>query len=337
MKVAILIFCMLFGAGCSEYYPLEREILSSEEKQEEKKEPEKDNRGEALKEDSKEEKKDEPKEISKTEEKKEGVAKDKPQDTQNKTEPLIWTKDRNLSSYENYPNNGSGWWFRRPKPRDKGVLATIDPAVQKLIEKYNAIWQGDVSKKKVYITMDEGYEYKENSTKILDIAKEKNVKITFFITGAFIKERPDLVKRMIEEGHLVCSHTNRHLNGPKALSESTDKFVKDLTILEDLFRDLMGYDILPYYRPPEGEYSERSLKIAEDLGYRTVFWSFAYMDWDTKKQPDPAKALDQILGELHNGSVLLLHAVSETNVSLLPKIIDGIRERGYEISTIDDI
>lgn len=241
------------------------------------------------------------------------------------------------SNYVDYPNDSLSWWYKVPKPTHQEVPANIDEGVKALIGKYDAIWQYPKDEKVVYITMDEGYEFEENSSKILDIARDKNFKIAFFITGDFIRQRPDLVKRMYNEGHVIGNHTNKHLNGPKALEESDEKLINDITSIESMYRDLTGTDLQSFFRPPEGVYSERSLKIINDLGYRPVFWSFAYKDWETKNQPSKEFAMDKIVGQLHNGSVLLIHAVSKTNVEILPELVDTIRAKGFKIDTIDNI
>ena len=241
------------------------------------------------------------------------------------------------SNYAEYPNKSLSWWYKVPKPTHQEVPADIDNGVKAILEKYDGIWQYPKDEKVVYITMDEGYEFEENSNKILDIARDKNFKITFFITGDFIRQRPDLVKRMYNEGHLVGNHTNKHLNGPRALEESDERLINDITSIESMYRDLTGTDLQPFFRPPEGVYSERSLKIVNDLGYRPVFWSFAYKDWETNNQPSREFALDKITGQLHNGSVLLIHAVSKTNVEILPELVDTIRAKGFRIDTIDNI
>lgn len=241
------------------------------------------------------------------------------------------------SDYSEYPNERLSWWYHVPKPLHEEVPARINDDIKNLIEKYDGIWQYPKEQKVVYLTMDEGYEFEDNSTRILDIARDKNVKIAFFVTGDFIRKKPDLVKRMFDEGHIVGNHTNKHLNGVKALQESDEKLINDIVSIESMYRDITGSDLMPFFRPPEGVYSERELKIVSDLGYRAVFWSFAYKDWETDNQPSREYAIDKIVGQLHNGSVLLIHAVSKTNVAILPELIDKIREKGFIIDTIDNI
>ncbi len=241
------------------------------------------------------------------------------------------------SDYSQYSNESFSWWYHVPKPLNEGVPAKINKEVKTLIEKYDALWQYSTGEKKIYWTMDEGYEFENNTTTILNVAKEKEVPITFFVTGDFIRQRPDLLQRMDAEGHLICNHSNKHLNPPKALAESDEKWIRDVTVVEEMVRNITGKDMQPFFRPPEGGYSERTLQILKDLGYRAVFWSFAYKDWETKNQPSKEYAKEKILGQLHDGSILLVHAVSKTNVEVFSELIDEIRKRGYSFDTIDHI
>ncbi len=214
------------------------------------------------------------------------------------------------------------------------IQATIDSPIRTMLAEHHALWQVETNQKIVYLTFDEGYEYGENTSAILDIALEKNVQFTFFITGTYLSNRPDLVLRMVNEGHVVANHSSSHLRPPAALAESNETFIKDVTLLADQFQTLTGQEIAPLFRPPEGGYSERSLAITDDLGYQTVFWSFAYRDWLTDAQPEPGAALAKIMDELHPGSILLLHAVSETNVIILAKLLDQIQARGYTLGLL---
>ncbi len=305
------------------------------------------------------EKKNKPEELPKkvdnkevAEEKKEIPEPNAPPETGDK-EPLQEKKGESLSentspsssfehrkleaNYFQYSNDSLSWWYHVPKPLNEGVSARINKDVKSLIEKYDALWQYSTGEKKIYWTMDEGYEFENNTTTILDVAKEKGVPITFFVTGDFVRERPDLIQRMDAEGHLICNHSNKHLNPPKALAQSDEKWIQDVTVVEEMVRNITGKDMQPFFRPPEGGYSERALKILKDLGYRAVFWSFAYKDWETKNQPSKEYAKEKILGQLHDGSILLVHAVSKTNVEIFSELIDEIRQRGFSFDTIDHI
>lgn len=236
----------------------------------------------------------------------------------------VGTKVSTTTNYLDYSNKDLSWWYRPGTPK-----ATIDSDIARLIAKYNVIWQIPTTQKVVYLTFDEGYEYKQNTLSILNTLKTKGVKATFFITGGYYTSHPELVKKMMAEGHQVANHTVHHYRASTALNESTQKYIDDVVNLD---KQVPG--LVKLHRPPEGGYSERSLKILKDLGYKTVFWSFAYKDWETANQPDPVVAKQKILDNIHPGSILLLHAVSDTNVSILGDVIDGIRAKGYTIQQI---
>ena len=187
--------------------------------------------------------------------------------------------------------------------------------------------------KVVYLTFDAGYE-NGNVEKILDTLKEKNVPGAFFILSHFLTANPGLIERMIDEGHLVCNHTARHRNMAKA----TDREMRrELTDLETLFRDRTGCEIAKYYRPPEGSFNWNNLAVAKELGYATVFWSFAYADWDNQRQPSAEAALQKIRENLHPGAVLLLHPTSDTNAKIMPELIDELASAGYRFGTLDEL
>ena len=246
-------------------------------------------------------------------------------------------KSDSQGNYADLSNESQGWWFIVPKPLNQDVKANIDTKPKDLMSKYNGVWQKQTDEKVIYLTMDCGYEYKDNTTKILDTALEKNVKITFFVTGDFIKSHPNLVKRMYNEGHIIGNHSNKHKNEVKAVASGIDVLKEDLISLEKMYKELIGTDISSFMRPPEGVYSERTLAVIKDLGYRPVFWSFAYRDWETDKQPTEKEAMDKIMGQIHPGSVLLLHTVSKTNTDILGNLIDNIRDRGYRIGSLDEL
>ena len=246
-------------------------------------------------------------------------------------------KSDSQGNYADLSNESQGWWFIVPKPLNQDVKANIDTKPKDLMSKYNGVWQKQTDEKVIYLTMDCGYEYKDNTTKILDTALEKNVKITFFVTGDFIKSHPNLVKRMYNEGHIIGNHSNKHKNEVKAVASGVDVLKEDLISLEKMYKELIGTDISSFMRPPEGVYSERTLAVIKDLGYRPVFWSFAYRDWETDKQPTEKEAMDKIMGQIHPGSVLLLHTVSKTNTDILGNLIDNIRDRGYRIGSLNEL
>ena len=178
--------------------------------------------------------------------------------------------------------------------------------------------------KSICLTFDEGYE-NGYTPQILDVLKEKNVQAIFFVTYDFAKDNPDLIRRMIDEGHIVGNHSYRHYT----MDEVSDEVAREeVTYLHDYMEKEYGYT-MSYFRFPKGEFSERALGIVNDLGYKSVFWSFAYADWDVDKQPDETKAFTDICESTHPGEIILLHAVSKTNADILGKVIDDIVQQGY--------
>ncbi len=191
----------------------------------------------------------------------------------------------------------------------------------------NALFIGESESRRLWLTFDEGYEngYTAN---ILDTLKEKGVKAVFFVTYDYCERNPELIKRMLDEGHTVGNHTYSHPSLPEC---SIDELYAELSLLHEYVKEKFGYDMY-VMRPPKGEFSKRVLKCAEELGYTTVLWSFAYPDWDVNKQPQPSAAYKKITGKTHNGAVYLLHAVSETNAEILGDVIDYWKENGYIIT-----
>lgn len=195
---------------------------------------------------------------------------------------------------------------------------------------YDVMFIGDEKENVIYLTFDEGYEngYTED---ILDTLKEKGVKATFYVTLDYVKSCPDIVKRMIDEGHAVGNHTCSHPSLPDCNDEQVKKEIQEL---ENYICEKFGGYKTTTIRPPKGEFSARTLKIAQDMGYKTVLWSFAYSDWDVNNQPDKAKAFDRVTKATHNGAVYLLHAVSKTNAEILGDVIDYWQGKGYQIKAV---
>jgi peptidoglycan-N-acetylmuramic acid deacetylase len=179
----------------------------------------------------------------------------------------------------------------------------------------------------LYLTFDEGYE-NGYTPKILDTLKEKNVKAVFFVTMAYCKSHPELVQRMIDEGHAVGNHSVSHLSMPTL---SITKMVEEVMGLHEYVKEHFGYE-MHLFRPPMGEYSVQSLAVLHNLGYKTVEWSFAYYDYDTKNQMEPSKAFDKVMGAAHSGGIFLLHAVSKTNTEILGDVIDACRNQGLNLA-----
>ena len=206
------------------------------------------------------------------------------------------------------------------------------PASAQQLYKYDAAYVGDTSQKVLYLTFDAGYENGQTE-KILDILKKQQVPATFFLVGNYIQRNPELVRRMVAEGHMVANHTMHHPDMSKISTE--EAFEKELRDLEALYLETVGSEMPKYYRPPQGVYSEENLKMAKKLGYKTVFWSLAYADWDNNNQPTRQQAFDKLLPRTHNGAVILLHSTSQTNGAILEELLTRWKEMGYEFRPID--
>jgi peptidoglycan-N-acetylmuramic acid deacetylase len=191
----------------------------------------------------------------------------------------------------------------------------------------------DCNSKVIYLTFDAGYE-NGNVEKILDVLKEEKVPGAFFILGNLIEKNADLVCRMFDEGHTVCNHTYSHKS---MVGKTKTEFEAELCRLEKTCFDVTGRSLSKYYRPPEGKFDEESLKYANELGYKTVFWSFAYADWDNGKQMSYENAKNKIFENLHNGEIMLLHPTSATNAEILKDVIREIKAQGYRFGTLDEL
>ncbi len=229
--------------------------------------------------------------------------------------------------------NGKNWYVARSGNKRPSL-----PYDHAIVEQYDAYYidKGvtDTSDKKIlYLTFDAGYE-NGNVESVLNTLKEKNVPGAFFLLDNIIIKNTQLVKRMSDEGHTVCNHTKNH----KDLSGlSKEQIVKNITDLEKIYEQKCGKQMSKYFRFPEGRYSEEALKTVCEMGYKTIFWSFGYADWDNAKQMSPEKAKKKILENTHNGAVILLHPTSKTNAVILPELIDEWRAMGYSFGTMDQL
>ncbi len=199
---------------------------------------------------------------------------------------------------------------------------------------FDAYYMQETSEKVLYLTFDCGYE-NGNTPQILDALKKHQAPATFFVVGHFLETSPDLVKRMISEGHTVGNHTYHHPDMSKI--SSVGDFSTELSAVENLYQEITGESISPYYRPPQGKYSETNLKMAKDLGYSTFFWSLAYVDWNTDAQPSHDEAFQKLLGRVHPGAVLLLHNTSKTNAEILDELLTKFEEMGYRFQPLDEL
>ena len=229
------------------------------------------------------------------------------------------------SRFENLDNTKVAYGMGVETDSQNRPLGAIQ--AQKQYGELGGLFIEESDRQRIWLTFDEGYENGKTAD-ILDTLKEKNVRAVFFVTYDYCKRNPELVKRMIAEGHTVGNHTWSHPSLPEC---SPDELYSELSLLHEYVRDNFGYEMY-VMRPPRGEFSERVLACAKELGYTTVLWSFAYPDWDVNNQPDPEQAFEKITGKSHNGAVYLLHAVSGTNASILGRVIDYWRANGYVIS-----
>ncbi len=210
--------------------------------------------------------------------------------------------------------------------------APTGPANAAQLRQYDAVYIGNREEKVLYLTFDAGYE-NGCTEKILDVLQKHEVPAAFFLVGNYIEKNADLVRRMVADGHIVANHTMHHYD----MSKLSDKiaFQKELTDLEDLFREVTGQDMPKYYRPPQGVYSQQNLENAKALGYKTVFWSLAYVDWNNDAQPSAQTAFDKLLPRTHNGAVILLHSTSQTNAQILDQLLQQWKAMGYTFQSID--
>ena len=193
--------------------------------------------------------------------------------------------------------------------------------------KYNAIAIGETDEKVIYLSFDEGYENGFTAS-ILDTLKERNVKATFFLTGHYAEKETELVQRMVDEGHTLGNHGTNHKSLAELLGTSIADAENELNGVEETVREKYGVE-MTLMRPPEGVFSERSLALAYRMGYTTMFWSFAYKDWEVDNQPDPTESLQRLCDRAHPGAVYLLHPVSSTNTEILGEFIDKMSAEGY--------
>ena len=213
-------------------------------------------------------------------------------------------------------------------------MPPVAPVNQATLEKMGGVYLGDTKEKTIYLTFDAGYE-NGCTARILDVLQKHNAPAAFFLVGNYLEKNGDLVRRMVEEGHIVGNHTMHH----KDMSKLNDPevFGKELRDLEDLFREVTGKELPRYYRPPQGVYSEENLKMAQEMGYKTVFWSLAYADWDNEKQPTREQAFSKLLPRIHNGAVVLLHSTSQTNAEIFDELLTKWEEMGYCFGSLTDL
>lgn len=199
---------------------------------------------------------------------------------------------------------------------------------------YDAYYVGADSEKVIYLTFDCGYE-NGNTEMILDALKKHHVQATFFVVGHFLETAPDMVERMVEDGHAVGNHTYHHLD--MAAISDAETFQKEMDDVADLFHDITGEKLAPYYRPPQGKCNVENLKMAQESGYHTIFWSLAYVDWNQEDQPSHEEAFDKLTTRIHPGAVVLLHNTSSTNGEILDELLTKWEEMGYTFQPLSEL
>lgn len=225
--------------------------------------------------------------------------------------------------------SGYGWGYKKSTDHEIPEIGKY----KQMLDEYGAYYVDDSGGKQVYLTFDNGYE-QGYTAKILDTLKEEDVPATFFVTGHYVDSKPKLIKRMAKEGHIIGNHSYHH---PDFSIVSKKTMKKELEMLEDSVAKITDQEQMKYLRPPRGMFNEDTLKWANELGYIHIFWSLAFSDWDTDKQKGGSYAYDQVMNQIHPGSIILLHAVSADNAEALPKIIKGLKDKGYTFKSLDDL
>lgn len=248
---------------------------------------------------------------------------------------LLWPMSRQSSSL---PAAGEAavavstdnWGLSFPTEGQSPVgNATVEELAQ-----YNAYYLGDTSQKVIYLTFDCGYENGYTAS-ILDTLKKHNAPAAFFVVGNMIESAPDLIRRMVAEGHIVGNHTYHHPDMPSISEQSA--FQKELESLEALFQETTGQTMSKYYRPPQGKYNVENLRQAKALGYKTILWSLAYVDWYVDDQPTPEQAYSKLLPRIHDGAIVLLHSTSRTNTEILDELLTKWEEMGFSFASLDQL
>ncbi|MGL4451458.1 MAG: polysaccharide deacetylase family protein [Sarcina sp.] len=229
---------------------------------------------------------------------------------------------------DNISNTEFNWYYSF----DKNLNILTAPKEAKFLNDSLALFKGDEKEKILYLTFDEGYE-QGYTNKIIDTLNENNVPAAFFVTKSYITKEPEIVKKMHKTGHLVCNHTHKHKSMPTLIGKP--EFETEFTNVEKAFEEITDDKMPPYFRPPMGKYSHKSLEETKKLGYISVFWSFAYKDWLVDNQPNPDDAFKKITSNIHNGQIILLHACSKTNTDILDKVIKHLKNEGYKFESLD--
>ncbi len=237
-----------------------------------------------------------------------------------------------VSACASLSNALRSWYYQ---PADAGSVPSIPSDIAGIVQRQGALWRVPTGERVIYLTFDQGYEA-GYTARILDTLREREVRATFFLTGAYLRDEPDLVRRMAAEGHLVGNHTRTHPSLP-SVAGNVDAFAEEYRSVERAYRDVTGKTLARFERPPRGEYSDRTLCMVRALGYTSVMWSFAHRDWLVDDQPPVDVTYQRIVDGAHPGAIMLLHSVSESNTLALPRVIDELRRRGYRFGTLDEV
>lgn len=217
--------------------------------------------------------------------------------------------------------------------QEEGKRPTGNASMEEL-KKYNAWYAADSDEKKIYLTFDAGYD-NGNMPAILNALHNHQVHATFFVVGTLIREKPELIREIVDAGHTIGNHTMTH---PDMSGISTkEAFQKQLEDVEVLYKEATGKEMTKFYRPPQGIYSVENLEMAKEMGYHTFFWSLAYVDWYQDKQPSKEEAFEKLLGRIHPGAIVLLHSTSSTNASILDELLTKWEEMGYTFGTLEEL
>ena len=232
--------------------------------------------------------------------------------------------------HADYSNSAMHWGFKKGR---NGKQADAGKPIENIIAKHGAVYKGDPNKKEIYLTFDNGYEngYTEQ---ILDVLKKEKVPATFFVTGHYLESASEIVERMVYEGHIIGNHSWHH---PDMTKISDEKIKKELEMVREETENLTGKKHMSYLRPPRGIFSERTMAVAKDAGYTHIFWSLAFVDWNTDQQKGWRYSYDKIMSQIHPGAILLLHTVSKDNADALEKVIRDLKTEGYTFKSLDDL
>lgn len=239
----------------------------------------------------------------------------------NMTEPVISTEI--FSESQDW-----GLGFSEPGQPPTG-MATVEE-----LKEYDTHFLGDTEQKKLYLTFDAGFE-NGNTEAILNALKKHQIKATFFVVGHYLETAPELVTRMVEEGHTVGNHTYHHYDMSKISDQ--ESFAEEISSVEEKYKEITGQEMVKYYRPPQGKYSLQNLQMAKDLGYHTFFWSLAYVDWNQDAQPSHEDAFEKLMSRVHPGAIVLLHNTSTTNGEIMDELLTKWESEGYVFGTLDEL